>query len=152
MPPAASSNFRKNRPTRFATRIQNGNVNGFVTNVTSADNGTLALAGSARKAAKNICPTGTINAENRPSATPRGTDLRVNRHNSGDRNRCAIGARYLFLAISSRDGIYFRIRSAPKVLDLKSTMVAPPHSTLTMRQAMGCIPRLSQNVHERRYV
>ncbi len=73
--------------------------------VISAAIGTLARVGSARNAARKICPSGMMNPANSPRATPRGTLRRVKRHSSGDRKRCAIGARYLFRAMSSRVGI-----------------------------------------------
>ena len=99
-------------PMRLATTIQKGSVKGLVMNVTKAASGTLAREGSARKAARKICPMGTMKAANSPSATPRGTERRVKRHNSGERKRCAMGARYLFSAISSRVGVFLRITSA----------------------------------------
>ena len=85
---------------------------------------------------RNICPIGTINAANKPNATPRGTLRRVKRHNSGERKRCAIGLRKRFSAISSRVGIYLRIRSARKVLEREPLIGIPKPCERAMRAGM----------------
>src|SRR6266498_2122602 len=56
-------------------------VSGLTTNVKAAATATLARAGIASTAATAVCITGIITATNRPSATARGTERRLRRHN-----------------------------------------------------------------------
>ena len=144
-PVAARSTLRMKTPILFATSAQNGKVNGLVMKVTSVDSGTLARAGSAMKAAKKIWPTGTIKPAKIPSATPRGTLRRVKRHNSGVRNRCAMGRKYLFRAICSRVGMRRRIQSDRNVLDLRSLIATTLPCAASLASARGGGKRLATN-------
>ena len=83
-------------------------VNGLVTKVANAASGTLARTETLSSAANRICANGMITPTTSPSATPRGTERRVNRHSSARSTRCANGRMKRLCSICSRVGMLRR--------------------------------------------
>src|SRR5688572_5603813 len=102
-------------PTSPAATRSAGVVSGLVRKVIPAATGILARTGSEKIAAPMICTPGIRNRTptNRPTATPRGTERRVKRHNSSRRKWVRNGREKRCPAICSRLGM-LRVNQAPK--------------------------------------
>src|SRR5687767_539089 len=105
----------KKLPTSPAATSKAGVVKGLVRKVIAAATGMLALTGSEKIAAPTICTPGIRKSTptKSPTATPRGTERRVKRHNSSRLRWVRNGREKRCPAIWSRLGT-LRLNQAPK--------------------------------------